>query len=250
MAGLVLLSAVGLTACGASGSPSAHGSAAALTRIRQSVARTEAAGTAHLAGGSSVSSTGHRGPTQQILVEGDIRFAGPDLSVTTTIRNTPSSSVVRRTSTGQSIYLGRHVYLGWSGPPATWTEVPFHAPYAYLGVVPTRTLETTTGPVTVGGSQIVDGATATEYSVPVPASVQAIRESDARNRPYEAHVHYAPFTLTVWLDGAGRIVRTSGTVVSSMAGTPGTVHQSTTTTLSAFGEPVHIVAPAVVVHHG
>ena len=84
----------------------------------------------------------------------------------------------------------------------------------------------------------------------MPRSVHDVPLTDSSNHPYTARFVTAPFTLAVWLDGGGRIVRTSGTVVVSTSGQRGTVHQSTTTTLSAFGEPVHIVAPSVVIHAG
>ncbi|HEX7443564.1 MAG TPA: hypothetical protein VF320_06740 [Acidimicrobiales bacterium] len=253
LTGIALLTVVGAAACGAPGAPTTQGPPGALARIRQSVARTEAAGTAHLVLDSDTSSSTGPGPAQHITAVGDIRFAGPDLSLTTTIRSVPSpagsSPVPTRASTTLSVHIGRHLYLGSPPPGSTWTETTTHAPYPYLGAVTTQVLEHTDGPVTVVGHRLVDGSTTTEYLVPVPASVQTIRESDAHNRPFDGHVRSAPFALSVWLDRAGRIVRTSGVVVASTSQRPGTVRDVATTTLSAFGEPVHIVAPTGIVHN-
>jgi len=220
--------------------------------MRQSVARTEAAGTAHFVADSDTSSSTGREPAQRITAVGDIRFAGPDLSLTTTIRSVPppsgSSTASATASTTLAIYLGRHLYLGFPPPRSTWTETTVPTPYPYLGAVTTQVLQHTNGPVTVVGHRQVDGRATTEYHVPVPASVQTNHESDAHNRPFDGHISFAPFVLFVWLDSAGRIVRTSATVVASTSQRPGTVREVATTTLSAFGEPVHVVAPTGVVH--
>ena len=79
----------------------------------------------------------------------------------------------------------------------------------------------------------------------MPRSVQSVPLSDSHNHSYTARFTTAPFTLAVWLDGAGRIVRTSGTDVTTSSRPAGRAPGTTTVTLSAFGEPVHIVAPVV-----
>ncbi len=254
---VALLAVVSAAACGAPGAPTTQGAPGALARIRQSVARTEATGTAHLVVASATSSSAGPGSDQHITSVGDIRFAGPDLSLTTTIRSVPSPAgsgpvpthASTPASTTLSVHIGRHLYLGSPPPGSTWTETTTRAPYPYLGAVTTQVLEHTDGPVTVVGHRSVDGSTTTEYLVPVPASVQTIRETDAHNRPFDGHVRFAPFALSVWLDRAGRIVGTSGVVVASTSQRAGTVRDVTTTTLSAFGEPVHILAPTGIVHN-
>jgi hypothetical protein len=244
-----LLLVAPLAACSASETATPPGSPDALARIHRSVARTEAAGTAHLDSSSDLTAATSKEPERRITSVGDIRFAGPDLSITTTIQSLPSSIGARTSTTSQAIYLGRHVFFGSPPPDSTWTETTPHAPYPFVGAVTTQLLEHTEGPVTVVGHGQVDGKAATEYHVPVPASTQAIHESDSHNRPFTGHVHFAHFVAAVWLDGNGRIVRTSATVVATSSQNRGAVRQSSTTTLSAFGEPVHIVAPSVVVHN-
>ncbi len=240
-----------VAACGGPGSSAPTSVPLALARIRQAVARTEAAGTAHLVETSDTRSALGATSAQPITevaltVVGDIRFAGPDLSLTTTSRSVlpAQTSNTVGTSSSLTIYVGRHLYLGIP-PGPQWAEAPYRTPYAYLGAVTTRTLETARGPVTDVGSREVDGQPATGYLVPVPSSVGTVPLTDSHNQPYTERFTFAPFTLSVWLDGTGRIVRTSGTVVVTSSKDAGTVREETTTILSAFGEPVHIVAPAV-----
>jgi hypothetical protein len=140
------------------------------------------------------------------------------------------------------VWIGAHLYQG-TPPGPVWTELPVRTPYAYLGAVPTHFLETAPGPVTDAGHREIDGRATTEYLVPVPSTERNVPLSDSSNHSYTARFTTAPFTLAVWLDGAGRIVRTSGSVVITSPRPTGTVRQTTTVTLSAFGEPVHIVAP-------
>ena len=80
--------------------------------------------------------------------------------------------------------------------------------------------------------------------MPVPRSVRADRLTDSENRPYTVRFTTAPFTLSVWLDHTGRVVRTSGSFVVTSQST-GSVQETTTATLSAFGQPVRIVTPTV-----
>ena len=265
VAGLVSLSAAALAACSSSGTMAPPGSAAALARVRQAVARTEDAGTAHLVQYTVTRSTLGGTSTQPVsedsfAVVGDIRFAGPDLSLTITSRSAlPSSasssssssstapgtpSTTTSTSSSQSVYLGRHLYEGVP-PGPVWTDEGARAPYAYLGAVPTRYLETVQGPVTVAGHRQIGGRPTTEYLVPVPRSEHDVPLTDSSNHSYTARFTTAPFTLAAWLDDAGRIIRTSGSEVITSSRPAGTVRETATTTLSAFGGYVHIAAPAV-----
>jgi len=253
LAGLSLVPAVLLAACGSSGGAPAAGASAALTSIHRAVARTEAAGTAHLVQSDETRSTTGGTSTgavseDSLSMVGDIRFAGPDLSLTTTSRSnlssstgTPSNSTT--TTSSRSVYLDGHLYMA-AGQGAVWNELAVRTPFPYLGIVTTHFLATATGPVTDAGHREIDGRATTEYLVPVPGSVRSVALTDSHNRPYTARFTTAPFTLAVWLDGAGRIVRTSGAEVVTSPEPTGTVRATTTVTLSAFGEPVHIVAPA------
>ena len=258
LAGLALLPVLVLAACGSSSPSSGSGPAAALARIHQAVARTGTAGTAHLVESTDTQSTTGGTSTEPVsadslTVVGDLAFAGPDASLTTTSRSTlpsssggagpatPSSST---TTSSVSVWLGPHLYQRVP-PGPVWTELPVRAPFNYLGVVPTRFLETAPGPVTDAGHREIDGQATTGYLVPVPSSEHGVSLSDSHNRPYTDRFTTAPFTVAVWLDGAGRIVRASGTEVVTSTRPAGTARQTTTVTLSAFGAPVHIVAPTV-----
>ena len=113
-----------VAACGGPGSSAPTSVPLALARIRQAVARTEAAGTAHLVETSDTRSALGATSAQPITevaltVVGDIRFAGPDLSLTTTSRSVlpAQTSNTVGTSSSLTIYVGRHLYLGI--PPGT-----------------------------------------------------------------------------------------------------------------------------------
>ena len=243
-----LLPLLVLAACSSTDAPTQTAATPAVSRIRQSVARTESAGTAHLVQTSvdrtTIGATAtHPESTTSVVAVGDVRFAGPDASLTITSRSALATGTPS-TSTSQTVYIGDHVYAHVP-PQPTWSEAGRSSvSFPYLGAVPTRTLETTTGPVTDDGSRTVDGQATTEYSVPVPRSVRADRLTDSENRPYTVRFTTAPFTLSVWLDHTGRVVRTSGSFVVTSQST-GSVQETTTATLSAFGQPVRIVTPTV-----
>ena len=191
------------------------------------VARTESAGTAHLAQLSDTRSTlastsAQRVSTVDLTIDGDIRFVGPDLSLTTTSRSTlPTSSptpgtpsTTTTTTSSRSIYLGGHLYVGVP-PGPVWNALPVRSPFAYLGLVPTRFLEY--GPGSRHGCGTPGDRRAGGHGVPRPRAVlgsQSIHLSDSHNHSYTARFTTSPFTLAVWLDGSGRIVRTSGTGTS------------------------------------
>jgi hypothetical protein len=254
----LLVPALLLAACGSSGTVATPGPTTALSTVHRAVARTEAAGTAHLVQSTLTRSTLGGTSTEPVSgtslsVVGDIRFAGPDLSATTTSRSmlpSPSSGSVpgpqssSTTTTSRSVWLGPHLYQ--EVPPGpVWTELPVRTPISFLGIVPTHFLETAPGPVTDVGHREIDGQVTTEYLVPVPRSEHDVPLTDSHDHPYTARFTTDPFTLAVWLDGAGRIVRTSGSEVVTSPRPSGKERQTTTVTLSAFGEPVHIVAPTV-----
>lgn len=235
---LVLLLALLVAACGSSTASNSRGSDAALLRVQNAVQRTEAAGTAHLVTNSIDSGKGSNSVTHLTIV-GDIRFAGPDLSLTTTVQS-PNSSPARPET---QVCIGTNLYIGISSNPDSWVRGTCHQPYAYLGAVPTKALTTTQGPVTVVGVRQVDGERATEYLVPMPGSTQSVAATNSNNQPYKIRVSAKPFVLSLWLDAAGRIVQTQATVTTTSSRQGGSSVERTTTTLSDFGKVVHIVAP-------
>jgi hypothetical protein len=237
--GVALLLALLLAACGSSNISNSASSDAALMRIRNAVQRTEAAGTAHLVTDSLDSGVGSSSANHLTIV-GDIRFAGPDLSLTSTVQTQNSSA----SPPEMQVCIGTSLYLNASSNPGDWVRGTCHQPYAYLGVVPTKALMATEGPVTEVRVQEQDGERTTEYMVPIPASVQSVAATHSNNQPYKIRISVAPFVLSVWLDGAGRIVRTQGTLRATSSRKSGSSVQRTTTTLSDFGKVVHIVAPA------
>lgn len=104
------------------------------------------------------------------------------------------------------------------------------------------------GPVTVVGTSTVDGRPAVEYGVPTPGGTS----SRSAAGHVQEHVTVAPFVAHVWLDGTGRIVRTSASIASTVTpaagasvagGAPSSYTSTLTVTLSGFGEPVHLSRP-------
>ena len=169
---------------------------------------------------------------------GDIRFAGPDLKLTTTAQSGSSSP-----STSTAIYVDKYLYINGSSDQHGWVRAPFHQTYPYLGAVQTTALTTTTGPVTAVGSDDVNGQPATKYLVPIPGSMKTIPLTNSKNQPYNEHINTAPFVLSVWLDQAGRIVRTQATRKVTISRASRVAVEKSTTTLSDFGEAVQISAP-------
>ena len=89
------------------------------------------------------------------------------------------------------------------------------------------------------GSTLVNGHSATEYAVPVPAMSETL--SAAGTRP--VHISVKPLTLYVWLNHQGRIVCTQATQIETTDSR--TVRTTTMVNLSNFGDSVHIVAPTL-----
>lgn len=237
--------AVLVAGCGSSAAVHGSGSADALGRIHAAVGRTEAAGSAQIVsitdtggGSGGVASGSTAGQTYHMASIGPISFAGPDLAVTRTVTSATGTSPAT-----SAIYLGNTLYLNPSSSPDGWVRTNVHEGYAYLGPVQTSALTTTKGPVTVVGSGVVAGQAATKYLVPIPASTQTVPLTNSKNQPYEDAIHIAAFALSVWLDRAGRIVRTQATQVATSPQSPKGVVETSTTTLSDFGEPVQITAP-------
>jgi hypothetical protein len=232
-----------LAGCGSAASTNSSGSSNALRRINAAVGLTEAAGSAHLvtisdtSGKSSAGSSANEVASHLTSV-GDIRFAGPDLKLTTTAQSGSSA-----TSTGTAIYVGSYLYIAGSSDQHGWVRAPYHQTYPYLGAVQTTALTTTTGPVTAVGSEDVNGQPATKYLVPIPGSTKTIALTNSKNQPYNEHIDTAPFVLSVWLDRAGRIVRTQATQKVTISQASRFAVEKSTTTLSDFGEAIQISAP-------
>ena len=232
-----------LASCGSSASTNSSGSSAALRRINAAVGLTEAAGSAHLVTLSDTSGLSPAGSSAsdaaiRLTSMGDIRFSGPDLKLTTTAQSGSSP-----TSTSKAIYVGRYLYINGSSDQPGWVRAPYHQTYPYLGAVQTTALTTTTGQVTAVGSEDVNGQPATKYLVPIPGSTKTIALTNSKNQPYDEHLHTAPFVLSVWLDRAGRIVRTEATQKVTISQASRVAVEKSTTTLSNFGEAIQISAP-------
>ncbi len=243
--GLTLMAATMLAACGSANTSKSPGSPAALARIRGAVLRTESAGSAHFVTTSDTSATFVQGSatktqSDHIAVVGDLRFPGPDVSLTSDVRTGVSSA----SPPVKQIDIGTTTYLNTSPSTSSWVRGTLHHPYPYLGAVETKVLETTEGPVSTAGTRAVGGQSTTEYLVAVPASTSKTELTNSKNQPYDVEIKTAPFVLSVWLDRAGRIVRTQATMTVTQSRSAGSAVQSITTTLSDFGEAVQIVAPA------
>jgi hypothetical protein len=150
---------------------------------------------------------------QHIVTQGDISFAGPDVSVSSSARAGQSSSG----TTVQTIYVGKQVYVHTDG--SSWQQIAYNQPFEYLGSVNPTSLSDATGPVTRLGATTIGGTSEV--------------------------VNVAKAPLSVWLDSKGRIVRTRLTQYASVVGKSVTSVSVTTTTLSKFGKPVSITAPVV-----
>lgn len=109
----------------------------------------------------------------------------------------------------------------------------------------TKALVTAQGPVNTVGPKEVDSQATTEYLVHVPGSLQVTRLREPINGKYLQRLHTEPYVLYVWLDGAGRIVQTEATLIATASDEPGSNEETTITTLSKFGEVVHIAAPSL-----
>jgi hypothetical protein len=229
-----------LASCGSSPATNSSRSSTALRRINAAVGRTEAAESAHLATVSDTSGPSAASAAIHLTSVGDIRFAGPDLTLTTTVQSGNSAASTNTTA----IYIGSHLYMNVSSDPHGWVRAPYHQRYPYLGAVQTTALTTTTGPVTVVGTGEVDGQPATKYLVPIPGSMKTIALTNSKNQPYDEHIRIAPFVLSVWLDRAGRILRTQATQEATSSQASRFVVEKSTTTLSDFGEAVRINAPS------
>ena len=244
---LCLLTGLGAAACGAPPSSTAPGvEASPLARIRASVGVTEAAGTAHLVTAATVRQVAGPSPAGVLRTTGtgDVRFAGPDIEmVTTAVPPTrPSTLSTRVLRIGDSVYEGSPTGDRWTHSNVLAGNVN------YLGAVTPTLLADANGPVTVVGTSTVDGRPAVEYAVPAPGGTS----SPAVAGRVQEYVTVAPFVAHVWLDGAGRIVRTSASLSTTFTPAPGgsgtalasSSNTSTqTVTLSDFGEPVHLSRP-------
>jgi len=233
-----------LAGCGSSSATDA-GSSSALRSINSAVRRTEDAGSAHFvtvseASGPSSTGSSTARTASRITSVGDITFDGPDLRITSTVQ----SGATATSHSTTAISIGGNLYMSLASDPTGWVRSPYHQAYPYLGAVQASALTTTTGPVTVAGAGVVDGQPATRYLVPIRGSTRTVALSNDENQPYHGRFRIAPFVLSVWLDRAGRIVRTQATQVTSSSVRSQVVVEQSTTTLSNFGEAVRISAPS------
>jgi len=248
---LVVTTAVGITACSGSttsttrGVPGVH--ADPLTRVRASVGATEAAGSAHFVVAATIQPVAGSFPStvQHTAGTGDVDFVGPDIELATAaqlanVAHPPVTRVLR---------IGDSVYVSTAPTGIRWVRSYTLAKNVnYLGAVTAASLADTKGPVGVLGTTTVDGRPATEFAVAMPGETST--QSGAGNGIQ--HITVAPFVAHVWLDGRGRIVQTSATVIVTVipppeslgsSPVPYTYSSTSTATLSKFGEPVHLSRP-------
>jgi len=248
---LVVTMAVGVTACGASTSstttavPGVH--ADPLTRVRASVGATEAAGSAHFVTATTTQPvTGSIPATVQHTVgTGDVDFVGPDIELTTgaQLPDVPHPPVTR------VLRIGDSVYVSTAPTGIRWVRSYTLAKNVnYLGAITAASLVDAKGPVSVLGTTTIDGRPAIEFAVAMPGETSTQSGSGDGIQ----HITVAPFVAHVWLDGRGRIVQTSATIVVTdtpppaslgSAPVPYTYSSTSTATLSKFGEPVHLSPP-------
>ena len=88
---------------------------------------------------------------------GDIRFAGPDLRVTTTAQSGSSAP-----STSTAISVGTYRYLTGTSDQHGWVRSPDHRTDPYLEAPQTTALTTIAGAVAGVGSEDVTGQVATK----------------------------------------------------------------------------------------
>jgi len=248
---LIVTAAVGITACSASTSsttttvPGIH--ADPLARVRASVGATEAAGSAHFVTATTTQPvTGSIPATvQHTAGTGDVDFVGPDIELATgaQLPNVPHPPVIR------VLRIGDSVYVSTAPTGVRWVRSSTLAKNVnYLGALEPAQLADTNGPVSVLGTTMVDGRPAIEFAVTMPGGTSTQSGPGGGIQ----HITVAPFVAHVWLDGRGRIVQTSATVVvtdipppASLGSSPVPITYSSTSTatLSRFGEPVHLSRP-------
>jgi hypothetical protein len=233
-AGLGFTAKINIVASSGSASAStAPRAVTALARIRTSVQRTEAAGTAHFVSQTWLAGIG---PSQHIASAGDVQFRGPDVSLMIRVRSSASSNA----PLSAQIALGKDFYTRYvspSGSPAPWSRGRTRQAYPYLGAVEPEALTNYRGPVKAIGKNVVNGYPATEYALSIPADDQVLPLSGSKTQ----HLNVRPFTFDVWLNRTGAIVRTTAIQIAEDNGA--TYRSKTVVTLSQFGEPLHIVAP-------
>ena len=84
---------------------------------------------------------------------------------------------------------------------------------------------------------MVNGRPATEYALSIPAESHILPLPGSKSQ----YLPVRPFSLDVWLNRSGEIVRTTAVRIAEDNGE--TYKSRTMVTLSRFGEPVHIIAP-------
>lgn len=249
---MVALLALILTSCGSSSATRTSESSPAVERINAAVARTEAPGTAHVVMVTDVTQQSHtrlKTPgastrfTDHLVSTGDIKFVGPNLKLTTTDDSDGFVGEPGTTSTATEIYIGNRLYTGASQPPTVWSRSSSHHAYPFLNIFQMDALPTVAGPITVVGTSEVNERSATKYLVPMPGGTNTERAANQGSRSSSEIIRTSPFVLSVWLDRSGRVVKTQATVRYSISPGSTVSVQTSTTTLSDFGEGVQITAP-------
>jgi hypothetical protein len=246
--GLCTVLSLGAGGCGsvdtAQQGSAANVRAGALARIRASVGVTEKSGSAHFVTTGRVQGIGGLAPsgTTSSIGVGDVDFAGPNIELTTGAAGGASSNAGIRV-----LRIGNSVYISTSRSGWQWSRSQIRPDNVnWLGVITPIGLETTKGPVTVIGNATLGGQPTIEYGVQFAGSAAKQTGQSGASQV----VTTEPFVAQVWLDAAGRIVRTSGTAVYSIDPIGGSStsasasYKSTSTVnLSRLGEVVALSRP-------
>jgi hypothetical protein len=196
------------------------------------------------------------------FAKGDARVTEVDRTITFTSSNSQPLHPVHSTNTLKAIVIGGTVYQANPIPGISFTsryrvlpfpKLPRSQQGLSLALNAAVALDGLRGPNAVAsvrplGPAEVDGVTTTQYEVTyAPFSVCA---------PHKAPVVVRQLPTRVWVDSAGRLVQVRGLsyfsdrppkgvkIPASLAALPmGPITTVATLRFSAFGAPVHVVAP-------
>jgi hypothetical protein len=247
-----------------SGSLSGHAAAAWVAGV---LATTAAAGSAHFSYVSTIKSpepafrTTSAGRGIVDFTSGAFSLREVDHQIDSEASAGRPAREVPQTFTEESIGIGKSMYINFSSPMSIWVRFPDREPHVALGLDQSSGAEEALGglvgtPPVVSvrdlGQSTVRGVSTTRYRV----TNQSLRYCLSHGKKITLSL-VSPTTL--WVDGQGRIVQAVGSQRFSSASfakidafnhrpaPPPSAPTTTTAVLrfSNFGEPVHIIAPAL-----
>ena len=226
-----------LAACGTA---SGGGGQTASDAVHAAVQATLDQGTAHFEVSTVVLQSPGPPRPSTITVFGDVRFQGPAARYTSMVAGSASIAPPM-----QIVMVGHRLY---QGVPAGGTTV--WQPSSATSVFPVFAVMTTQGLLsaesgTADGVGTIGGTPATKFRVHVAGG--AFGPGTGRTGPAPT---VQPYDVVVWVGPRNLIVRIQATQHTTSVNTGGSaqhtnVTSATTETLSDFGAPVHITAPAV-----